>query len=158
MVVHDRGDGTEAKRWLLFAMRWCRVRTGRLVGLRCRKVATGQSLVELNQASARGCDRMRLDAQTDFVIVVDIAKRAPASCRRESTSSHRVARGPRSRSASSADAVCDALAGSGEASWLGAGSSRGGARVHALMRLDRDIRVGGAERGSDRPPVAVKVH
>ena len=40
---------------------------------------------------------------------------------------------------------CDALAGSGEASWLGAGSTRGGARVHALMRLDRDIRIGDAE-------------
>jgi hypothetical protein len=31
------------------------------------------------------------------------------------------------------------------AHWIGAGETRGGARVHALMRLDREIRIGGAE-------------
>ena len=46
---------------------------------------------------------------------------------------------------SAAFSFCDALAGSGEATWLGAGATRGGARVHALMRLDREIRIGGAE-------------
>ncbi len=43
-------------------------------------------------------------------------------------------------------AFCDAITDSGRAHWIGAGETRGGARVHALMRLDREIRVGGAER------------
>lgn len=42
-------------------------------------------------------------------------------------------------------AFCDAITDSGEAHWLGAGDTRGGARVHALMRLDREVRIGGAE-------------
>ena len=42
-------------------------------------------------------------------------------------------------------AFCDAIIDSGEAHWLGAGETRGGARVHALMQLDREIRIG--ERG-----------
>src|ERR671937_22892 len=42
-------------------------------------------------------------------------------------------------------AFCDAITDSGEAHWIGAGATRGGARVHALMRLDREIRIGGAE-------------
>ena len=42
-------------------------------------------------------------------------------------------------------AFCDGITDSGEAHWIGAGSTRGGARVHALMRLDREIRIGGAE-------------
>ena len=46
----------------------------------------------------------------------------------------------------------DALVDSGEAHWLGAGATRGGARVHALMRLDREIRIGGAE-GEDVLPL-----
>lgn len=46
---------------------------------------------------------------------------------------------------------CDALTGAG-ASWVGAGSTRGGARVHALMRLDREIRIGDAE-GEDLLPL-----
>jgi hypothetical protein len=29
--------------------------------------------------------------------------------------------------------------------WVGAGETRGGARVHALMQLDREIRIGNAE-------------
>src|SRR4051812_10703732 len=42
-------------------------------------------------------------------------------------------------------AFADALVDSGEAHWLGAGATRGGARIHALMRLDREIRIGGVE-------------
>jgi phage/plasmid-like protein (TIGR03299 family) len=42
-------------------------------------------------------------------------------------------------------AFCDAITDSGQAHWIGAGTTRGGARVHALMRLDREIRIGGAE-------------
>src|SRR6266511_2948688 len=42
-------------------------------------------------------------------------------------------------------AFCDAITDSGEAHWIGAGSTRGGARVDALMRLEREIRIGGAE-------------
>src|SRR5438034_6682097 len=42
-------------------------------------------------------------------------------------------------------AFCDAITDSGQAHWIGAGATRGGARVHALMRLDREIRIGGAE-------------
>jgi phage/plasmid-like protein (TIGR03299 family) len=42
-------------------------------------------------------------------------------------------------------AFCDAITDSGEAHWLGAAATRGGARVHALMQLDREIRIGGAE-------------
>lgn len=45
----------------------------------------------------------------------------------------------------SAFAFCDAITDSGEAHWIGAGCTRGGARVHALMRLDREVRIGGAE-------------
>jgi phage/plasmid-like protein (TIGR03299 family) len=41
-------------------------------------------------------------------------------------------------------AFCDAITDSGRAHWIGAGEARGGARVHALMRLDREIRIGGA--------------
>jgi phage/plasmid-like protein (TIGR03299 family) len=46
----------------------------------------------------------------------------------------------------------DALVDSGEAHWLGAGSTRGGARIHALMRLDREIRIGGVD-GEDVVPL-----
>jgi phage/plasmid-like protein (TIGR03299 family) len=42
-------------------------------------------------------------------------------------------------------AFCDAITDSGEAHWLGAAETRGGARVHALMQLDRTIRIGNAE-------------
>jgi phage/plasmid-like protein (TIGR03299 family) len=49
-------------------------------------------------------------------------------------------------------AFCDAITDSGRAHWIGAGSTRGGARVHALMRLDREIRIGGAE-GEDVLPL-----
>src|SRR5205814_3389783 len=42
-------------------------------------------------------------------------------------------------------AFCDAITDSGEAHWLGAAETRGGARVHALMQLDREIRIGNAE-------------
>ena len=49
-------------------------------------------------------------------------------------------------------AFCDAITDSGQAHWIGAGSTRGGARVHALMRLDREIRIGGAE-GEDVLPL-----
>ncbi len=42
-------------------------------------------------------------------------------------------------------AFCDAITDSGRAHWIGAGATRGGARVHALMRLDREIWIGGAE-------------
>lgn len=49
-------------------------------------------------------------------------------------------------------AFCDAVTDSGEAHWLGAGETRGGSRVHALMRLDREIRIGGAE-GEDVLPL-----
>ena len=38
-----------------------------------------------------------------------------------------------------------AAAGGGEAHWLGAGETRGGARVHALLRLEREVRIGRAE-------------
>jgi phage/plasmid-like protein (TIGR03299 family) len=53
---------------------------------------------------------------------------------------------------SAAFAFCDAITDSGRAHWIGAGSTRGGARVHALMRLDREIRIGGAE-GEDVLPL-----
>jgi phage/plasmid-like protein (TIGR03299 family) len=49
-------------------------------------------------------------------------------------------------------AFCDAITDSGEAHWLGAGETRGGARVHALMRLDREIRIGEVE-GEDVLPL-----
>ena len=49
-------------------------------------------------------------------------------------------------------ALADALVDSGEAHWIGAGSTRGGARVHALMRLDREITIGGAS-GEDLLPL-----
>jgi phage/plasmid-like protein (TIGR03299 family) len=49
-------------------------------------------------------------------------------------------------------AFCDAITDSGRAHWIGAGSTRGGARVHALMRLDREIRIGGTE-GEDVLPL-----
>lgn len=49
-------------------------------------------------------------------------------------------------------AFCDAITDSGEAHWRGAGETRGGARVHALMQLDREIRIGGAE-GEDVLPL-----
>jgi phage/plasmid-like protein (TIGR03299 family) len=49
-------------------------------------------------------------------------------------------------------AFCDGITDSGQAHWIGAGATRGGARVHALMRLDREIRIGGAE-GEDVLPL-----
>jgi phage/plasmid-like protein (TIGR03299 family) len=49
-------------------------------------------------------------------------------------------------------AFCDGISDSGQAHWIGAGATRGGARVHALMRLDREIRIGGAE-GEDVLPL-----
>jgi phage/plasmid-like protein (TIGR03299 family) len=49
-------------------------------------------------------------------------------------------------------AFCDDITDSGRAHWIGAGSTRGGARVHALMRLEREIRIGGAE-GEDVLPL-----
>jgi phage/plasmid-like protein (TIGR03299 family) len=49
-------------------------------------------------------------------------------------------------------AFCDAVTDSGEAHWLGAAETRGGARVHALMQLDRTIRIGNAE-GEDVLPL-----
>ncbi len=49
-------------------------------------------------------------------------------------------------------AFCDTITDSGRAHWIGAGTTRGGARVHALMRLDREIRIGGAE-GEDVLPL-----
>src|SRR5213594_4138722 len=49
-------------------------------------------------------------------------------------------------------AFCDAINDSGEAHWLGAAETRGGARVHALMQLDRTIRIGDAE-GEDVLPL-----
>ncbi len=41
-------------------------------------------------------------------------------------------------------ALADDLTDSGAAHWLAAGATRGGARVHAVMRLDREIRIGEA--------------
>src|SRR4051812_50128951 len=52
----------------------------------------------------------------------------------------------------SAFAFCDAITDSGRAHWIGGGSTRGGARVHALMRLDREIRIGGGGGGGGVPP------
>jgi len=49
-------------------------------------------------------------------------------------------------------AFCDGITDSGRAHWIGAGATRGGARVHALMRLDREVRIGGAE-GEDVLPL-----
>src|SRR4051794_11527086 len=49
-------------------------------------------------------------------------------------------------------AFCDGITDSGEAHWLGAAETRGGARVHALMQLDREIRIGNAE-GEDVLPL-----
>jgi len=49
-------------------------------------------------------------------------------------------------------AFCDDITDSGRAHWIGAGSTRGGARVHALMRLEREILIGGAE-GEDVLPL-----
>ena len=49
-------------------------------------------------------------------------------------------------------AFCDDITDSGRAHWIGAGAARGGARVHALMKLDREIRIGGAE-GEDVLPL-----
>jgi phage/plasmid-like protein (TIGR03299 family) len=52
----------------------------------------------------------------------------------------------------SAFAFCDGITDSGRAHWIGAGSTRGGARVHALMRLDREVKIGGAQ-GEDVLPL-----
>jgi phage/plasmid-like protein (TIGR03299 family) len=52
----------------------------------------------------------------------------------------------------SAFAFCDGITDWGRAHWIGAGATRGGARVHALMRLDREIKIGGAE-GEDVLPL-----
>src|SRR5919109_1930432 len=52
----------------------------------------------------------------------------------------------------SAFAFCDTITDSGRAHWIGAGSTHDGARVHALMRLDREIRIGAAE-GEDVLPL-----
>jgi phage/plasmid-like protein (TIGR03299 family) len=49
-------------------------------------------------------------------------------------------------------ALADALVDSGNAHWLGAGATRGGAHIHALMRLDREVRIGDAE-GEDILPL-----
>ena len=49
-------------------------------------------------------------------------------------------------------AFCDAITDSGEAHWLGAAETRAGARIHALMQLDRAIRIGDAE-GEDVLPL-----
>src|SRR5262249_49908845 len=49
-------------------------------------------------------------------------------------------------------AFCDAITDSGEVHWLGAAETRGGARVHALMQLDRTIQIGNAE-GEDVLPL-----
>jgi hypothetical protein len=49
-------------------------------------------------------------------------------------------------------AFCDAITASGETYWVGASATRGGARVHALMQLDREIRIGGAA-GEDVLPL-----
>jgi hypothetical protein len=49
-------------------------------------------------------------------------------------------------------AFCDTITDSGRAHWIGAGATHGGARVHALMRLDREIKIGGAE-GEDVLPL-----
>jgi hypothetical protein len=49
-------------------------------------------------------------------------------------------------------AFCDAITDSGAGHWLGAGETRGGARVHALMQLDREIQIGNAE-GEDVLPL-----
>lgn len=53
---------------------------------------------------------------------------------------------------SAAFAFCDDITDSGRAHWIGAGATRGGARVHALMKLDREIMIGGAE-GEDVLPL-----
>lgn len=42
-------------------------------------------------------------------------------------------------------AFCDGITDSGRAHWIGAGATRGGARVHALMKLDREVGIGGAD-------------
>lgn len=52
----------------------------------------------------------------------------------------------------SAFAFCDGITDSGRAHWIGAGATRGGARVHALMRLDREVKIGSAE-GEDVLPL-----
>src|SRR6266496_3991771 len=49
-------------------------------------------------------------------------------------------------------AFCDGITDSGRAHWIGAGATRGGARVRALMRLDREVKIGGAE-GEDVLPL-----
>src|SRR4051812_17744526 len=49
-------------------------------------------------------------------------------------------------------AFCDAITDSGRAHWIGAGATQGGARVHALMKLDREIRIGGGGGGGGVPP------
>jgi phage/plasmid-like protein (TIGR03299 family) len=53
---------------------------------------------------------------------------------------------------SAAFAFCDTITDSGRAHWIGGGATHGGARVHALMRLDREIRIGKAE-GEDVLPL-----
>ncbi len=51
-------------------------------------------------------------------------------------------------------ALCDDLVDSGSAHWIVAGHTRGGARVHAVMRLDREITIGDAQ-GEDVLPLLV---
>src|SRR5262249_61614554 len=53
-------------------------------------------------------------------------------------------------------AFCDAITDSGEAHWLGAAETRGGARVHALMQLDRTIQIPNAEREHVLPPLCLR--
>jgi phage/plasmid-like protein (TIGR03299 family) len=50
--------------------------------------------------------------------------------------------------------LADDLVDSGRAHWIGAGATRGGARVHAVMRLDREIRIGDST-GEDVLPLLV---
>ena len=48
--------------------------------------------------------------------------------------------------------LADTIVDSGEAHWVGAGSTRGGAHIHAVMRLDREVCIGGAT-GEDVLPL-----
>jgi Domain of unknown function (DUF932) len=53
-------------------------------------------------------------------------------------------------------AFCDTITDSGRAQWVGADATHGGARVHALMRLDREIRIGDAEGADVLPLLCVR--
>ena len=108
-----------------------------------------RSRLDGRAAPARGGRRARRTRRCASPVPTHVANVRSDTRRRcwasSATATSRSRTAPRSRSAMRSPTP-------GEAHWIGAGSTRGGARVHALMRLDREIRIGGAE-GEDVLPL-----